>query len=131
MAKPATLTSDATQLASDTSKALPFPELFDERVVIGWLGVDLRTMQRWRKEGRIRYRQVGSKIKYTREDIEWLLSSLLMQPTASSTALPTNTPSSGAPARRCSTSNGVKTAGPSGPLRAVETLSQPSGNAAC
>ncbi|MGH8027221.1 MAG: helix-turn-helix domain-containing protein [Pseudoxanthomonas sp.] len=126
MGRPATLPPQApTHVASNPGAALPFPELFDERAVIVWLGVDLRTIQRWRKEGKVRYRQVGSKIKYTREDVEWLLNSLLMTP-ASSIASPTNTPSSGARARRCSTSSGAKTGSPSGPLRAVENLNPPS-----
>ena len=52
-------------------------EVLTNRQAMQYLNVSRSTLQRWRNEGKLPYRQVQGKILYTRADIDQLLNESL------------------------------------------------------
>ena len=78
-----TRSADLQKLISDAVNAAiagrPEPqteqrEVLTNRQAMAYLNVSRSTLQRWRNEGKLPYRQVQGKILYTRADIDQLLN---------------------------------------------------------
>jgi excisionase family DNA binding protein len=54
-------------------------EIFTNRQAMNYLNVSRSTLQRWRKEGKLPYRKIDSKIFYKKEDINFLLEEALQK----------------------------------------------------
>jgi len=64
----------ALAASEPTTKTTPGKEVFTNKQAMKYLSVSRSTLQRWRNEGKLPYRQVEGKIFYTREDLESLLN---------------------------------------------------------
>ena len=64
-------------IAGRTEPQSEQPEVFTNRQAMQYLNVSRSTLQRWRNEGKLPYRQIQGKILYTRADIDQLLNESL------------------------------------------------------